>query len=203
MNIKLTLLTAACALALSACGDNSPPPAAPDAAVAPPTAQPAAPADTSAAQTPAAADATPAAASRAPAAGSTAAVVNDCATEIEGNDAMQFNVKSIAIPASCTDFKITLKHVGKMPVAAMGHNVVITTAGDMQAVVADGMAAGIDADYVKPGDDRIIAHTALIGGGETTSTSFSVSKIQAGTEYKFFCSFPGHAALMVGTVTVE
>ena len=204
MNIKLTLLTAACALALSACGDNSPPPAAPDtAADAPSTAQPAAPADTSAAQTPPAADATPAAASSAPAAGSTAAVINDCATEIEGNDAMQFNVKSIAIPSSCTDFTITLKHVGKMPVAAMGHNVVVTTAADMQAVAADGMAAGIDADYVKPDDDRVIAQTEMIGGGETTSTSFSVSEIQAGTEYKFFCSFPGHAALMVGTVTIE
>ena len=194
MNIKLTLLTAACALALSACGDKSPP-AAPAAPAAPATT---APADTT---TPAAT--TPAPSATAPAAGSKDAVVNDCATEIEGNDAMQFNVNSIVVPASCTDFKITLKHTGKMPVAAMGHNVVITALADMKKVVADGMGAGLPADYVKAGDDAVIAHTSMIGGGETTSVSFPVSKIQGNGPYEFFCSFPGHSALMKGTIAVQ
>ena len=132
-----------------------------------------------------------------------AAVVTDCATEIEGNDAMQFNVKSITVPASCSEFKITLKHTGKMPVAAMGHNVVITTLEDMKKVAADGMGAGIDNDYVKPGDDRVIAHTKMIGGGESTSVSFDVSKIKGDGPYEFFCSFPGHAAIMKGSIAVE
>ena len=201
MNIKTALLTAACALALSACGDKSPPPAEPTAT------PPAATADTMpAATTPPASDApapAPAPASTAPATGSKVAVVSDCATEIEGNDAMQFNVNSISVPASCTDFKITLKHVGKMPVAAMGHNVVISTSDDMSKVVADGMAAGLPENFVKPGGEGVIAHTKMIGGGETTSVSFPVSKIKAGGAYKFFCSFPGHSALMTGTITVE
>lgn len=198
MNIKITLLTAACALALSACGDKSPPPATPAAT------PPAAPADTMPAETPPPASETPPApASKAPEKGSKVAVVTDCETEIESNDAMQYNVNSIVVPASCTDFKITLKHVGKMPVAAMGHNVVITTSDDMQEVVADGMAAGLAENYVKPGDDDVIAHTKMIGGGETTSVSFPVSKIQGGGPYKFFCSFPGHAALMNGTIAVQ
>lgn len=200
MNVKITLLTAACALALAACGDKSPPaaPAAP-ATTAPATTTPSAtaPAETAPAET------TPASTTPTAAPAGGAAVVTDCATEIEGNDAMQFNVKSITVPASCSEFKITLKHTGKMPVAAMGHNVVITTLDDMKKVAADGMGAGIDNDYVKPGDDRVIAHTDMIGGGETTSVSFDVSKIKGNGPYEFFCSFPGHSALMKGTLAVE
>ncbi|MFZ2235367.1 MAG: azurin [Dokdonella sp.] len=198
MNIKLTLLTAACALALSACGDKSPPPAAP-AATPPAVSAETVPADTA----PPTTETTPTGATKAPAKGGKAAVVTDCATEIEGNDALQYNVNSITVPSSCTDFKITLKHVGKMPVAAMGHNVVITKFADMQKVVADGMKAGLAENYVKPGDDRVIAHTNMIGGGETTSVSFPVSKIQGDGPYEFFCNFPGHAALMKGTIVVE
>lgn len=199
MNIKTTLLTVACALALSACGDKSAPSGA-ETATPPADSAAATPAETT---PPAASETAAPAASAAPQAGSKVAVVTDCATEIDSNDAMQYNVNSIVIPASCTDFKITLHHVGKMPVAAMGHNVVITEADDMQEVLADGMAAGLAQDYVKPDDDDVIAHTKMIGGGETTSVSFSVSKLKDGGPYKFFCSFPGHAALMNGTIEVQ
>ncbi|MGP1667229.1 MAG: azurin, partial [Rhodanobacter sp.] len=54
---------------------------------------------------------------------------------------MQYNVSSIVVPASCTDFKITLKHTGKMPVTAMGHDVVIAKEADMKAVDASASAA--------------------------------------------------------------
>ncbi|HTO27998.1 MAG TPA: azurin, partial [Devosia sp.] len=107
------------------------------------------------------------------------------------------------VPASCKEFKITLKHVGQMPVAAMGHNVVITKESDMQAVAADGMAAGLDANYVKPDDARVIAHTTMVGGGQTTSVSFPVSKLQGDGPHEFFCSFPGHSAVMKGAITVQ
>src|SRR5690606_3141731 len=141
-------------------------------------------------------------ASPAPAADSNEAAAASCAVEIESNDAIQYNVKEITVPASCSEFTITMRHVGKLPVAAMGHNVVITTAADMAGVVADGIAAGLDAGYLKPNDSRVIAHTDMIGGGQTTSVTFPVSKIKGG-EYKFFCSFPGHAALMNGTISVK
>lgn len=195
MNVKLTLLTAACVLALTACGDKSPPPA-PEPAAEP--AAPVEPAPAPAAETP-----EPAAAPAPATDAKPAATVANCATEIEGNDAIQYNVGSITVPASCSEFKITLKHTGKMPVAAMGHNVVITKTADMQAVAADGTAAGAAAGYVKAGDARVIAHTTLIGGGETTSVSFAVSKIKDGGPYEFFCSFPGHSALMKGTISVQ
>jgi azurin len=116
---------------------------------------------------------------------------------------MQYSISSIVVPASCTDFKITLKHTGKLPVAAMGHDVVITRTSDMEAVDADGRAAGQGSGYVKADDPRVIAHTKLIGGGETASVSFPVSKIKDGGPYTFFCSFPGHSALMKGSISVQ
>lgn len=201
MNIKMTVLALACALALAACSDNSSSPAAPGAA---PSATASAPM-----QAPAPAASTPATTPTAPPAaapatdGKPTAVVTDCATEIEGNDAMQYNVSSIVVPASCKDFKITLKHTGKLPVTAMGHDVVITKASDLKAVDADGMAAGAPNGYVKPNDPRVIAHTSLVGGGETTSVSFAVSKIQGDGPYEFFCSFPGHSGLMHGSISVK
>lgn len=198
MNTKMTVLALACALALAACSDKSASPAAPDAAPST-TASVPMEAPAPAASTPAAMPA--AAPAAAPVDGK--AVVADCATEIEGNDAMQYNVSSIVVPASCTDFKITLKHTGTMPATAMGHDVVITKTSDMKAVDVDGMAAGAPDGYVKPDDSRVIAHTKVIGGGETTSVSFPVSKIKDGGPYEFFCSFPGHSVLMHGSISVQ
>lgn len=200
MNIRITLLAAACALGLSACGDKpaeSTTPATPaetTSATAPEAAPEAAPAP---AETTAPAPAQPATGGDKP-----AAVVADCATVIESNDAMQFNVGSVTVPLSCTRFTITLKHTGQMPVTTMGHNLVIAKAADMQGVNADGAAAGAAAAYVKPGDARVIAHTDLVGGGQSTTVSFPVASIQGDGPYEFFCSFPGHSALMKGSIIV-
>jgi azurin len=43
----------------------------------------------------------------------------------------------------------------------------------------------------------------VIGGGETDSVSFDVSKLKAGDSYAWFCSFPGHASIMKGTLTLS
>ncbi|MDX1550326.1 MAG: azurin [Lysobacter spongiicola] len=134
--------------------------------------------------------------------GKPAAEVNNCSTTIEGNDAMQFNVGSITVPSSCSEFTITLEHTGQLPVAAMGHNVVISQAADREAIASAGMSAGVEGDYVDPDDERVIAHTELIGGGETTSVTFDVSEIQGDGPYEFFCSFPGHWAIMRGSIQV-
>ena len=193
MTTRKFLLAGAIALALSACGKSEPPPAetpAPAADTAPAAEAPAA--------EPAPAEATPAPAATT---GSKPAVVADCATTLEANDAMQYNADSITIPASCAQFTINLKHVGTMPVAAMGHNVVVAKEADMAGIAADGMAA--QPDHVKEGDARVIAHTKMIGGGESTSVTFDVAKVKDGGPYKFFCSFPGHLALMQGSLQVQ
>lgn len=126
----------------------------------------------------------------------------ECAVTIEGNDAMQFNLDSIEVSKPCKEFTINLKHVGKLAKNVMGHNVVIAATADMNGVNTDGMQAGLENDYVKPDDPRVIAHTKMIGGGESASVSFDPAKLKDGTAYSFFCSFPGHAALMKGTVNL-
>lgn len=128
------------------------------------------------------------------------ALANDCALTVEANDKMQFNTKAIEIPKACKSFDVTLKHTGKLPKAAMGHNILVTTDADFKGVSADAIKAGAANDYIKAGDTRIIAHSKMIGGGETTQFSIPVDKIKAGENYTFFCSFPGHAGLMKGTV---
>lgn len=125
-----------------------------------------------------------------------------CDVEIEGNDAMQFNKTSIAVPANCKQFTVQLKHVGKLPKAAMGHNWVLSKAADAQGVAADGIPAGLDKAYVKPGDARVIAHTKVVAGGEADAVSFDVAKLKAGETYAWFCSFPGHSTIMKGTLAL-
>lgn len=122
----------------------------------------------------------------------------DCSIDVGSTDQMTFDTKSIEVSKSCKTFTVNLKHLGKLPKQGMGHNWVLSKKSDAAAVATDAIAAGIANDYLKPNDDRVIAHTKLLGGGESDSVTFDVSKLDAGTEYEFFCSFPGHIGLMKG-----
>ncbi|HWU77304.1 MAG TPA: azurin [Rhodanobacter sp.] len=133
---------------------------------------------------------------------STPLLAAECATTIEGSDAMQFNKTTITVPKTCKTFKVTLKHTGTLPVTAMGHNWVLSTQADEAGVIADGMKAGAANSYEKPDDSRIIAHTKLIGAGQSDTTTINVAKLKTGEQYAFFCTFPGHAALMHGPLSV-
>ena len=124
----------------------------------------------------------------------------ECSVDIAGNDQMQFDKKEITVSKSCKQFTVNLKHPGTLAKNVMGHNWVLTKQADMQGAVNDGMAAGLDNNYVKKDDARVIAHTTVIGGGETDSVTFDVSKLAAGQDYAYFCSFPGHFALMKGVL---
>lgn len=124
----------------------------------------------------------------------------ECKATVEANDAMQYNIKSIVVPKACAQFTVTLKHVGKMAKTVMGHNLVLGRTADQNAINADGMKAGAAANYVRPNDPRVLAHTRLIGGGESATVVIPVKKLKAGESYTYFCSFPGHAAIMKGTL---
>ncbi|WP_238923984.1 azurin [Achromobacter ruhlandii] len=124
----------------------------------------------------------------------------ECSVDIAGNDQMQFDKKEITVSKSCKQFTVNVKHPGTLAKNVMGHNWVLTKQADMQGAVNDGMAAGLDNNYVKKDDARVIAHTKVIGGGETDSVTFDVSKLAAGQDYAYFCSFPGHFALMKGVL---
>ena len=125
-----------------------------------------------------------------------------CKVELNGTDSMQFDKKEIAIAADCTDVEITLHHVGKLPAQAMGHNVVIAKTADIAGIAGDGAGAGFANDHIKPGDARVIAHSKIVGGGQTTSVTFPTSKLTKGEAYSFFCSFPGHWSVMKGALKI-
>ena len=143
------------------------------------------------------------AASSAPATASApAAATAECSTDLSANDAMQYSSKEIAIPASCQQFTINFKHAGSMPKAAMGHNVVIAKTSDLNAVIKDGLKAGPAADYVKVGDERVLAKTKLLGGGESASLTLDVAAIKAAPQ-SFVCTVPGHTGSMRGNIVIK
>ena len=127
----------------------------------------------------------------------------NCAIRLKGGDNMQFDQKNVTVSAACSTITLELEHTGKMPVAAMGHNVVLTSASDADAVARDGIKAGAAGGYLPADDARVLAATKLIGGGETATASLPGKALRAGGAYTFFCSFPGHSSLMRGTLTVS
>ena len=127
----------------------------------------------------------------------------DCTLSIDSTDGMKFTSETLTIPTSCEEFTIELNHVGKLPVNVMGHNIAIAKTADISAVATDGLKAGADNSYIKPDDERVIAFSELIGGGESTTLTFSTEKLQKDEDYSFFCSFPGHWSLMKGKLEIK
>ena len=123
-----------------------------------------------------------------------------CQLDISGNDQMQYDKATLTVPASCKEVTLTLHPTGKLPREAMGHNWVLVNAADFNAVVTAGMAAGLANDYVQPADKRVLAHTGVIGAGQTVSVTFATSILKPGADYRYLCTFPGHNALMHGTL---
>ena len=119
---------------------------------------------------------------------------------LNAGDDMKYDKTEIKVKEGAT-VKVTLNHTGKSPLAAMGHNFVLLKQGvDMEKFATAAIKAQ-DNDYIPPsmtGD--VIAHTTIIGGGETTDVEFAAPP--KGT-YDFLCSFPGHHATMKGKFIVE
>ena len=64
-------------------------------------------------------------------------LASDCAITIASDDKMQFDIKNVVVPKTCRQYTMTLTHVGKMSKATMGHNLVLSTTADANAVAAD------------------------------------------------------------------
>src|SRR5690606_1020586 len=124
------------------------------------------------------------------------AFAQECSVTLDGTDAMHVDIKGITAGNSCTEFTDNLPHSGNLAKNVMGHNWVLSKGDDVRAVASDGISAGLDKSYLKPGDERVIAFTDIIGGGEKTSVPFPVAQLKDGEDYTFFCSFPGHVAIM-------
>ena len=118
---------------------------------------------------------------------------------ITSNDGMRFDVRKINV-SSGQKVRVTLTHTGKLDKRIMGHNVVFLTNGVKPSAFAVKAAAARDNDYIPEGTTQVIAHTKMIGGGETAIIEFIAP--EAGT-YNYICSFPGHYAMMKGKLIVE
>ena len=127
-----------------------------------------------------------------------AAYADPCKITIESNDLMQFNSHEIAVPSECTAVEVTLRHAGQLPAKVMGHDWVLARDADMSGIVSAGLAAGLTHGFLPQNDKRIIAATRVVGGGESDTVQFSTTALSAGEHYAFFCTAPGHSAVMHG-----
>ncbi|CUI36956.1 azurin [Achromobacter xylosoxidans] len=137
------------------------------------------------------------------AAGAVHAAAPACSIDVEGQPGKKFAPAHIVVPATCQDFTVRLIHTGKNNKEKAGHNWVLTRTEDIDAVMVDGMKAGAAHDFLAPGDGRTLARTPMLGGGETASVTFPVSRLAAGQSYTFYCSFPAHAQHMRGTLALQ
>ncbi len=118
---------------------------------------------------------------------------------LNSDDAMKFDKSEIKVKEGQT-VVLTLHHTGKLPVTAMGHNFVLLNQGVVMADFATEAVKAKDTDYIPNGGKDVIAHTKTIGGGESTTVTFTAP---AKGTYDFLCSFPGHYAMMNGKFIVE
>ena len=122
---------------------------------------------------------------------------------ISGNDTMQFDIKNFDVTAG-NKVKIIFKNTGKLPKIAMGHNLVLLKKG-VTAIAFGQKALGAGANAVNPLPDSlkgdVIANTKLLGPGEEEIVSFTAPSEKGA--YEYVCTFPGHFAIMRGTMTVK
>ena len=124
-----------------------------------------------------------------------------CELAISAPDLLQYDLTEMSVSRSCGTVTLTFNHTGRLPKNVMGHNWVLSAPEFLNQVSQDGMRAGPNNSYVMPGDERVIAFTEVIGGGESTSIEFSVADMQDG-DYAYYCTFPGHWAVMKGILKV-
>ncbi len=119
---------------------------------------------------------------------------------IESNDEMKYNLKTLEVKAG-DKVVLTLINKGSMPKEAMGHNITILKQGVDLEEYALAAAKAKDNEYqVKGREGDVIAHTKLLGPGESETITFDAP--EAGT-YKFVCTFPAHYGLMQGDFIVK
>lgn len=126
-------------------------------------------------------------------------VPNKVSLEIAGNDQMKFDKDKLSVYEG-QEVTLTLTHSGEMTKEAMGHNWVLLKVGVSMSDFAQASTDDPENQYVDPErEGDVIARTEVIGGGETTSITFTAPAVGS---YKYICSFPGHFGMMQGTFKV-
>ena len=121
--------------------------------------------------------------------------------EILADDTMRYDVTAFEVNAG-QNVRIGVKNAGRLPKVAMGHNLIVLKEGSDMAEFAQVAMTAKESEYIpelKRGE--IIAHTKLLGPGEIDTIEFT-APTKLGN-YTYFCSFPGHWALMKGEMRVK
>jgi azurin len=152
-----------------------------------------------AAAAPAAPGAAPAAAA-APAATAAAPAlpVLEITIKPDAANPLAYDTKTITAKAGQ---KIKLTFTNNHPTLPQPHNIVIGKLGtkDKMMGIAMGAMTLVDKGYI-PDSPDILAHTKLLQPGSSETIEFTVP---AAGEYPYFCTFPGHVAIMNGVLTAQ
>ena len=95
---------------------------------------------------------------------------------------------------------LTFRHVGQLDKRVMGHNFVLLKPGtNITGFANEAASAGAAADWIPNDGAQVIAHTKMLGGGQSDVITFDAPEPGV---YDFICSFPGHSGMMRGTLTI-
>lgn len=119
--------------------------------------------------------------------------------KMEVGDGLNYSTNRIEVKAG-KKMELTLVHTGSLPKNTMGHNFVLLKKGTEMAKFATAAMGAFATDYIPAEQkDAVIAHTKVVGGGESDTVAF---KIPGPGEYIYLCTFPGHYASMNGKLVV-
>lgn len=112
---------------------------------------------------------------------------------------MEFKKTEFTVKAG-QSVTLTFENTATSP--AMEHNVVVLNAASNDVINRVGQAAlsAASNQYI-PEDDAVLASTDLAKPGETVSVTFTAPDTPG--EYAYICTFPGHYAMMQGTMRVR
>jgi len=111
---------------------------------------------------------------------------------------MKFDKKEI-IAYSGQKITVTLNHTGKLDKLVMGHNFVLLKKGVNTNEFGIKASSEKENEYI-PDGNLAIAHTKLIGGGESDTITFDAPEKGV---YDYICSFPGHYMSMKGKLIIK
>jgi azurin len=123
---------------------------------------------------------------------------------IQSNDLMQYDKNTISAEKGKA-YEIILKNIGKLPKAAMGHNLIILKSGidaltfGQELITKHGATLQNEWKPVK-GSRHILAQTKMLGPSEQDTLKIKFDKSGA---YHYLCSFPGHFGQMRGIINVK
>lgn len=121
--------------------------------------------------------------------------------QLEGHDNMTYTGGDLFKVKAGQEVQLTMKNAGTLPVESMGHNVVILKPGTDHAEFGAQSFKAKDNGYIpETFSSSIVAHTKLLGPGESDTISFTIDEPGV---YTYICSFPGHFGTMHGTIVVE